>query len=845
MGSSSAVTTGDAGAPSTTAPPLTAGRPTVTNGLAQISLDPNGLPQPFGKGTYTILNAKITKDGSRVFYTTNSRDELPETGPYAPSGYPYDSYYLLTRDLKTNSVEMVTTMSTHSPPRRVPVQPSGFAVSSDGRFLAFEQFEGLDPRFPDVYSGIYKLDRLTGSIKMVSVDSSGVPFDGLGTVLSDALSITPDGRFIVFNVIDASTGSAFYDADIYIYDSLQDTVELVTRGRLGTDSNRVISADGNVLIFENENLLPGDPVNQSQLYRLDRRTNTIININKSGNDNPIGHTLTDNGRFIVYRASVGGLGVNTAPQAHRLMVYDAQQNRTVQANFSESGNRIDLFRQLVFGLQEPFYDISEDGQWLVFVGHASERYSEGRTVYLKNLFTGELKRIASPDQVNVSNPPRNSQGNTLFRALSPTISGDGSKIIYTNFIANPAPDERSYFLYLYDNLAKSQAILNFVAPEEGPRIEAHSGQPTLTSDGELIAFRSLSNLDDSLPPIFTSFMRTFLFKVTDGSLIETSVGKDGERIESPNRFPSAFEFFSSESVIAGDGGAVYITTDLALHGGDLDYRNFVYDLVSGVTSFLYEFGAAIDVSEDGRFLVFRQLGGYRIRDLQSQTDLAVGKFEGRPRVSKDGNRVLFSKTVPNAKGENWHQLHLYEVSTDSTFQLTNGATSSGFTSTYDESADTNRFEISSDGRWGAFSSSASDLLPFDTNSLDDLFVVDLNTFQLTRIQGSEQPNGASYEPSMSSTGRYIAFTSYATNLVANDTNGVSDVFVLDRSTGEFRIVSSGVDGAQADGNSGEPFISDDGRYIAFSSEASNLTVEGSRRGIRQVYRVANPFVVEP
>jgi Tol biopolymer transport system component len=100
----------------------------------------------------------------------------------------------------------------------------------------------------------------------------------------------------------------------------------------------------------------------------------------------------------------------------------------------------------------------------------------------------------------------------------------------------------------------------------------------------------------------------------------------------------------------------------------------------------------------------------------------------------------------------------------------------------------------------------------------------------TRVSVDSQGNqanegGASFEPSVSADGRYVAFGSVASNLVSGDTNGSADIFVHDRTTGVTEKVSIGLEGAQANGSSNHPSISADGRYIAFESDASNLVPE--------------------
>ncbi|MGQ4361170.1 TolB family protein [Streptomyces sp. SAS_272] len=145
--------------------------------------------------------------------------------------------------------------------------------------------------------------------------------------------------------------------------------------------------------------------------------------------------------------------------------------------------------------------------------------------------------------------------------------------------------------------------------------------------------------------------------------------------------------------------------------------------------------------------------------------------------------------------------------------------------------------ISADGRYVAFASLARDLVSGDTNRVDDVFVRDRQTGAVTRISvdsAGVQANNASRNPSISADGRYVAFESVATNLVAGDTNRYRDVFVHDLQTGETSRVSVGRNGEQSDSESFHPSISADGRFVAFDSPASNL-VFGDTNDIHDVF----------
>jgi PKD repeat protein len=145
--------------------------------------------------------------------------------------------------------------------------------------------------------------------------------------------------------------------------------------------------------------------------------------------------------------------------------------------------------------------------------------------------------------------------------------------------------------------------------------------------------------------------------------------------------------------------------------------------------------------------------------------------------------------------------------------------------------------ISSDGRYVAFQSCASNLVPDDTNMAGDVFVHDRQTGQTERVSvanDGSQANGGSGKPSISADGRYVAFVSCAPNLVAGDTNSWPDIFVHDRQTGQTERMSVASDGTEADRCSDWPSVSADGRYVTFTSIASNL-VAGDMEGTYDVF----------
>ena len=136
--------------------------------------------------------------------------------------------------------------------------------------------------------------------------------------------------------------------------------------------------------------------------------------------------------------------------------------------------------------------------------------------------------------------------------------------------------------------------------------------------------------------------------------------------------------------------------------------------------------------------------------------------------------------------------------------------------------------LSADGRYVAFASQAANLVAGDTNAVQDVFVHDRDTGETLRVSVASdgtEADGSVYDPLISADGRYAFFSSCATSLVADDTNAAPDVFVHDLETGQTQLVSTASDGTQGNACSAYPAISGDARYVAFYSQASTLVAD--------------------
>ncbi|WP_432938268.1 S8 family serine peptidase [Kribbella sp. CA-253562] len=146
-------------------------------------------------------------------------------------------------------------------------------------------------------------------------------------------------------------------------------------------------------------------------------------------------------------------------------------------------------------------------------------------------------------------------------------------------------------------------------------------------------------------------------------------------------------------------------------------------------------------------------------------------------------------------------------------------------------------ELNADGSLVAYATASSNLVANDTNNDLDVFVTDQRTGAVERVSVSstgEQGNSFSLSPTLSADGRYVGFNSGASNLVAGDTNGQTDTFVHNRTTGTTTLVSVTPSGAPGNGLSGPPSFTADSRYVTFNSDADDL-VPGDTNGQTDVF----------
>ncbi len=311
-----------------------------------------------------------------------------------------------------------------------------------------------------------------------------------------------------------------------------------------------------------------------------------------------------------------------------------------------------------------------------------------------------------------------------------------------------------------------------------------TGVPSLSADGRFVAFES--DASDLVPGITIDLPHVFVYDRQSGVTTWVSPNGNGDHLN---------------PILSGDGNFIAFSSD-----SDTLVVNDTNDVRD---AFLYE----------------RQTGSITRLSLDpsgGQGDADSGGFTKGITLSADGNVAAFETAAQNLAPQDMNEAQDILVRDLGTGQTTLGSVSdlpvegngpSGFAS------------VSANDRFVAFSSMASNLVAGDTNDRPDVFVLDLQTNQLTRVSVDTQGvqgNDASAAPALSADGRFVVFESDASNLTPGDNNQVSDIFVHDRDTGTTTRMTVDANGADANDMSFGPAISADGRFVAFTSYATNL-----------------------
>lgn len=745
----------------------------------------------------------------RAVGTAELRASVPDLGATAATTVVVGARRPAVERIPLLSVDGVTPLPTQD------AQPSG-----DGTTVLFRSYTVFEQAV-----GVF--DRLTGTTTVLT-DRRGLRFSGSPQAISE------DGRYLVVSSDSPDLGPADADTafDVYVFDRVLGPVRKVSLSSEGLDTSQTswmagISGDGRYVGFVTDGgLFPGDSNGMPDTYVHDLRTGLTRWVSR-GYRNTLGQgdwssgsrpTLSRDGRFVAYDSGFSNLVPEDTSTDLDVFVFDTASGRNRLASRNADGSDLRgwapalsadgafvAFQDRVQGgdrvirvdLRSGGVDfpggvadegctrasLSADGSVVAFLTAASNLLPPKSSKYTEAYVRGTALRWGSPGRggqrplANVNAPSLASGGGILTFDSTSTV-----------FVAGDDDGLNSAFVL---DLASPPVV-----PVENPRapirlnptptggLSAATALPeSVTADGSLVVFTSSAS--DLVAGDTNGVTDMFLRDMATGAITRPLPVQPDGACSGPRLTP--------------------------------DGRWLVF------TSTASNLGPAVVAGRQHVYLLDRDTG--QVHLLSRTADGQEGDAaSGGASLSDDGRYVEFGTQATNLGGPPGTKvLDRLDGSFTTVDVPPGGQAGVGFGAA-----------LTGDGRKVVFVASNATLVPDDTNGKTDLFLRDLDSGILERVSlgtGGVQGDGSvtlrDGDASASRDGRYVYFQSYAANLVPFDTNAMEDAFVRDRLTGTTVRVSVGPGETQAnDWVDGWGMVSADGRFAIFVSDSTNLDPQG-------------------
>lgn len=507
-----------------------------------------------------------------------------------------------------------------------------------------------------------------------------------------------------------------------------------------------------------------------------------------GASGQFGIAVSGSGRFVVFESAATNLVANDTNGVADVFVHDRHTGTTTRVNVAPGGRQAIGGPSGVSGVA-----ISGDGRVVAFESSATNLVA-GDTNGVSDIFVHD-RESGVTTRVSLATGGGEAHGGAARR---PALSADGRIVVFdaamTDLVAgdnNGAPD-----VFAHDRTSGATTRLS-VATGGAEAVNASVGsvRATVSADGRLVAFTS--DATNLVTGDTNNTIDAFVHDRGTGVTTRVSVRSGGVQATGGDSFRAAIS--ADGRFVAFDSEASVVTGDT---NGDRDI--FVHDRQTGQST-------RVSVAT----------GGVE----------ANGQFGSRdPFISADGRYIGFSSDAPDLDTDDTNgtsDMFLHDRSTGRTTRISLSSAN------VPANAPVVAAAMSADGRYVAFSSSASTLRSGDANQLVDVFVRDTRMFLRRRLSvttaGGQLARPSVGRPAVSAEGRYVAFTTAAAGIDQTDTNGRTDVFVRDWHTNLTARVSVASGGGEGGGGSGEPSLSADGRLVAFESVAEGLVADDSNR----------------
>ena len=628
--------------------------------------------------------------------------------------------------------------------------------------------------------------------------------------------VSADGRYVAFQSAASNLtppggpgiplGPGPHWLNVFLRDRSNTVTTLVSVNPAGAGGNcnsgpLAISTNGQYVLFESTatDLTPGDTNSFNNLFVRDvvNGITTCVSVNTNGvpgNGSSMHGVMTPDGRYVAFMSAASDLAPNDTNGIPDVFVRDLQAGTTTLVS-AGALVPVNVPGWAVWPAMSDYPVISTNGRYVAFVSSATNLVGGvrvGTEVYERDLIAGTTTWISTNAALIFKNV--NVQATTNVSSCCPVIDATGRYVAYVVGCwpsASPSPYAAGVHgaCLRYDLQMQTTTVIasNAYVPQ-GMNFAEISDEEAMTPDGGAIAF--VNNDSSSSGNSLIYLWNTNEFPT---NVLITADRTTGQQV--PLASASQPSISDDGHYVAYQCGGTNLTTNPLQGSGHL----YIYNTPAG-TNYLVDVstngigvgqGTQYGMSSDGRFIAF---------------DSPAASI-----VPNDGNRDndVFGYNLASNIAE------LISVAASGPVQsLPNGISS------IDAAA------LSSNAQYVAFASDADNLAPNDTNSLADVFVHDnvsgTNTLASVATNGYSA-NRWSGQPSISGDGHFLAFSSFATNLVGGNINVIEQVYRRDLRAGTNALISTTPSGGVGNGNSFQPTISSDGRFVLFYSIASNLT----------------------
>ena len=625
-----------------------------------------------------------------------------------------------------------------------------------------------------------------GSMQSASARDTNLPLTAGGNGDSVAPWISADGRFVLFSssACDLVSGdNSQLGLDVFLRDRASNTTVLVSAnfsGNGGGNGNSLagqVSTNGHYAMFQSDasDLLPGDTNNVGDIFVRDLQTasNILVSVAADGswgNGASTDPVMTPDGRYVAFVSAATNLVAGDTNGIADVFVRDLVNGTTRLVSTGASG--VDVSAPVM----------TPDGR---FVAYACT--TPGMAAGLAFSPTGEVfvRDLVSNNTIWASTNAANIATNLLYlpsaASYHPVISDDGRYVAFKTGWANGtvSPGAAAVIIFRYDCSNGTMSTISTSGFPAWPQNDDVYG-PEMSPDGRFVVFVATNGN--------SACLTVQLWDAQVGTNLTVSVATDGS-------LPT--NSISDTPAVSADGRYVVFksnATNLTATAVSNGFHIYCRDVQAGMTQLM-------DVNTNGvgsanlvAAIPVMSSNGWCIAFACRDGDLVIGDKHG-----------AFNVFVRNLNSDTTELISQHDPGT-------NLRTGNGL-SFMAQSA------LSDGGRKVVFTSLANDLVPNDTNGSLDVFVYDVATGTNTLVSADLDGNPASgftSSPVMSADGRFVAFVSTATNLVANDTNGAADIFLRDLDAGITTLVNVDSNGVVlGTGDASAPVISADGRYVAF------------------------------